>query len=622
MQGLPEIGDILDGNYEILSQLGAGGFGAVFLANHIPMDREVALKMLLAHGPRPEEMVERFRREVMATRVLSHPNTVRIFDYKDREDHLLYYTMEHLKGDTLKHITKTFGPQSPRRVRHIAKQVLKSLSEAHSYKIVHRDLKPANIMLVDMHGETDFVKVLDFGIAKIMDTSEGENEEDQLTSAGMLVGTLRYMAPEQITGAPLGPMTDLYSLGLIMTELLVGKSVFAGTGRWEVFQKQISEDPIDLPAPVLQSPLGPILSKALSKRADQRYASALEMIEALEEIPASQLSQEPLMYADGSQFGVPDSNISKQFPHSGAFSTSAISSSGPIPTTPAFNESAPTMVQDVSEVSRADHVRVPAHAGVHVPTSEETTQHLDAHDLAIMDVSEQAPAPAFSPGSAAPIFSPPSDDTFDNGSKGKLMVLAGVGVLLLIGGVIALATMGEEEPSVEQVEPTMAAIAPESKEDPQQIQRPEPTPVDPPAKQLDKSAIAAKANPEEAAPDKVEPVKVKPAPVQPKTFKVNISSTPSRARVSLRGKRIGVTPFTYEYTKPVNVLVSMNGYKSKAVSLEEDGRASINVNLTKKKTVVRPKPTPGPGENNDSGFVNVLKEKKKKEKKGGFMAID
>ena len=291
--GLPSIGAVIDDTYEIKSLLGKGGFGAVFLARHIPMEREVALKMLLAQGHNPGEMVQRFRREVMAIRNLSHPNTVRIFDYRDStEDTLIYYTMEYLRGGTLKDVIKKDGAQPPRRVKPILKQVLKSLAEAHSHGIVHRDLKPANIMLVEMYGEQDFVKVLDFGIAKIME--QEEDEDEPLTSAGMLVGTLRYMSPEQIKGLPLGPYTDLYALGLIIMEMLMGQSVFAGTGRWEILQKQVSPEPIHFPEEIHQSALMPVLERMLHKGVQGRYPNAEAALRDLQSIPDEALSPSPL----------------------------------------------------------------------------------------------------------------------------------------------------------------------------------------------------------------------------------------------------------------------------------------------------------------------------------------
>lgn len=290
MQGLPQIGDILDETYRIESLLGQGGFGAVYLARQISMDRQVAIKVLVAHAMNVDEMIERFRREVMAVRNLQHPNTIRIYDFRgDREDGLLYYAMEFIKGDTLKDQMK--GPLPLDRTIHILRQILKSLSEAHSYGIVHRDLKPANIMIADLHGERDFVKVVDFGIAKIVGQAEEDDDADPLTSAGVLVGTLRYMAPEQITGQGIGPQSDIYALALIGVEMLTGKSVFEGTGRWEVLHKQISDDPVDIPQEVIDSPLGRIFVKALEKKLDRRYTSADEMLQDLNELVQSRGGQ-------------------------------------------------------------------------------------------------------------------------------------------------------------------------------------------------------------------------------------------------------------------------------------------------------------------------------------------
>ena len=302
MKSLPEIGDVVDDTYELVSILGSGGFGAVYRARQINMDRDVALKLLIASGPKFEEMVKRFRREVMAIRNLTHPNTVRIYDFRDDPEGLLYYTMEALDGKTLKQEVRQRGPLSPQRLHHVLLQVLKSLSEAHAQNIVHRDLKPANIMLVDMHGETDFVKVLDFGIAKLLHEDE---DVEELTSAGILVGTLRYMAPEQIAGDDLGPYTDLYALGLIAVEMLTGASVFTGTGRWEVLQQQISDEPVRIPQAVLDTGLGPIIRRCLQKDRAKRYNGADEVIQALRSIDNSQLDAEPLYVSDGGEGWVP-----------------------------------------------------------------------------------------------------------------------------------------------------------------------------------------------------------------------------------------------------------------------------------------------------------------------------
>lgn len=306
MNSLPQIGEIVDGTYELTGVLGRGGFGAVYRARQLNMERDVALKLLTASGPKFGEMVKRFRREVMAIRNLTHPNTVTIYDFHDDPEGLLYYTMEALNGQTLKAEVRENGPLSPKRLRHVLIQVLKSLSEAHSYNIVHRDLKPSNIMLVEMHGETDFVKVLDFGIAKMLhDEADDEEHMEQLTSAGVLVGTLKYMAPEQISGEDLGAYTDLYALGLIAVEMLTGESIYSGSGRWEVLRQQVSDEPVDIPDAVLHSSIGPILRQCLNKNQQERYRTAQELLDDLNALDSTRLEDYPLYVSDGFDGWVP-----------------------------------------------------------------------------------------------------------------------------------------------------------------------------------------------------------------------------------------------------------------------------------------------------------------------------
>ena len=325
MESLPEIGDVVDGTYKLVGLLGKGGFGAVYRARQINMDRDVALKLLIASGPKFTEMVKRFRREVMAIRNLTHPNTVRIYDFHDDPEGHLYYTMEALNGVTLKQEVRSQGPLSPRRMRHVLIQVLKSLSEAHSLKIVHRDLKPSNIMLVDMHGETDFVKVLDFGIAKLLQDGGDQDHLEELTSAGVLVGTLKYMAPEQISGGSekLGPFTDLYALGLIAVEMLSGESIYSGSGRWEVLRQQVSDEPVTIPEPVRASSIGPILEKCLEKDQSLRFSTAQQVIDALNSVDSRRIEDQPLYVSDGDGGWVPRAGGVPRS-HSGAYDTGQV----------------------------------------------------------------------------------------------------------------------------------------------------------------------------------------------------------------------------------------------------------------------------------------------------------
>ncbi len=274
---LPEPGDVILGRYVIQEQIGRGGFGIVYKAVQTGLQRVVALKMLLPSAMVHEDMVERFRREAVLARNLNHPNTIRLYDFGQTEQGLLFIAMEYLEGRALDRVIKD-GPMEIERVQRIGAQLLKSLAEAHQHGVIHRDIKPSNIFICDnVVGETDFVKVLDFGIAKAF----GEKESSRLTQTGVGFGTAFYMAPEQVRGRDICPATDLYSVGLLMTELLTGKTVYSGESTMDVAVKQLSEEPAPIPEWVLRGPLGPVLQRATQKDVHLRYPSAVEMLRDL-----------------------------------------------------------------------------------------------------------------------------------------------------------------------------------------------------------------------------------------------------------------------------------------------------------------------------------------------------
>jgi serine/threonine protein kinase len=275
-------GDVLEGRYRIEEKLGEGGFGAVFRATQLNIDRKVAIKVvqpqLLAMG----SGLERFLREAKVAQRLEHPNIVRMYDFGHTEDGTPYIAWELLKGKPLDAILEEGIPVAPSRVVRICLQVLKALMEAHAQGIVHRDIKPANIFLSEFSGEPDFVKVLDFGIAKALDVTE-DNKSKALTMAGQIIGTPNYMAPEQVEGKAVGPGADLYSLGLVMAELLTGQAVFQGTGL-AVCAAQLSPEPVPLRPDVANGPLGRVIWRATQKRLDERYPSARDMLDDLKQV--------------------------------------------------------------------------------------------------------------------------------------------------------------------------------------------------------------------------------------------------------------------------------------------------------------------------------------------------
>jgi serine/threonine protein kinase len=217
----PLVGAVLDRRYRIEFRLAAGGFGAIYRAVHVISRRAVALKVLHTNLARDPEVVARFRREAAALGQLRSPHTIKAYDFGETKDGLLYIAMELLQGESLYERYAALGPLPWRRLVAIARQVCSALAEAHALGIVHRDLKPTNIHLEYIDGNPDYVKVLDFGIAKILLGSTLDNAD--LTRSGHMIGTFDYMAPEQMVGGQTSGQSDIYTLGIVMYEMLTGE---------------------------------------------------------------------------------------------------------------------------------------------------------------------------------------------------------------------------------------------------------------------------------------------------------------------------------------------------------------------------------------------------------------
>ena len=275
------IGQTLAGKYVVTGELGAGGMGAVYRAVQMPIEREVAVKVLKSDLSEDEMAAARFEQEARAVSRLQHPNTITIFDYGKTEDGQLYLAMELLKGRPLSDVVKRDGPMLPERACRIAQQVCASLHDAHRLGIVHRDLKPDNIFLTRVGGDPDFVKVLDFGLAKMTQGDDGVN----LTKTGMIFGTPKYMSPEQAQGFPIDGRSDLYALGVVLFEMLAGKPPFTAESPMQLLLRHVSEQTPTLTSvnPACGAPpaLEAVIMKAMSKMPHDRFESAAEMIDAL-----------------------------------------------------------------------------------------------------------------------------------------------------------------------------------------------------------------------------------------------------------------------------------------------------------------------------------------------------
>ena len=275
------IGKTIGGRYRVTRLIGEGGFGAVYQAEHSGTGDVVAIKVLHPEQADSGETTSRFQHEAAVTARLKQPHTVRVFDFGQMDSGALYLAMEFLDGRTLTKVTDTESPLGYERIGRIALQVLKSLAEAHAQGLVHRDLKPDNIFLQNVHGEDDFAKVLDFGIAKSL-----ARGSESRTAAGVIVGTPQFMSPEQARGTPVDARTDLYALGCILFQALTGKLAFASESAIDTLVQRLTQPPPDARGQCLTptpDAVCEVVRKAMATEAIDRYASAQEMAKALTE---------------------------------------------------------------------------------------------------------------------------------------------------------------------------------------------------------------------------------------------------------------------------------------------------------------------------------------------------
>ena len=268
-----ERGQPFDGRYRVLGRLGVGGMATVYLAEDSSLGRKVALKVMAERYSEDGEFVERFRREAQAAARLNHPNIIAVYD-RGEADGRPYIAMEYLQGRTLKQVIQAEGPLPPERAIAIAMQVLAGLRYAHEHGVVHRDVKPHNVLV----GDDGRIKVTDFGIAHAGDP--------QMTEVGSIVGTAQYLSPEQARGRGVGPQTDIYSLGVVLYEMLAGRVPFEGDSSVAIAMQHVSDPPPPLRAlaPDVPESLALVVAHAMLKDPAQRYGSADEFAADLDRV--------------------------------------------------------------------------------------------------------------------------------------------------------------------------------------------------------------------------------------------------------------------------------------------------------------------------------------------------
>ncbi|MBP9084632.1 MAG: protein kinase [Kofleriaceae bacterium] len=280
------IGQTLDGRYRIEKKIGEGGMGVVFAAKHVIIERPLAIKVLRREVMRDTGTIKRFEQEAQAASRIGHPNIVDVTDFGTTPDGMTYSVMEYINGDTLARVNRQMAPLALPRIFRIAAQLARALGAAHDKGIVHRDLKPDNVFLVDRDGRADFVKIVDFGIAK-MQPLDGNAGGARLTKVGSVFGTPEYMAPEQAAGrSDTDGRVDIYALGIIMYEMVTGKLPHKGDSTVRTIAMQMLDAPV--PPTQLRPDLNippefeAVILKALAKKREQRYQTMGELLAALE----------------------------------------------------------------------------------------------------------------------------------------------------------------------------------------------------------------------------------------------------------------------------------------------------------------------------------------------------
>lgn len=274
---LDRVGGIIAGRYRVVELLGRGGFGDVYKAFHVGTHESVALKVLRPELHAEAKAIDRFTAEARMSASLKHPNTVRVFDFGTTPEGDLYLAMEFLDGKSLDELLAAEGKLPPLRAVHLMAQVLKSLSEAHRRQIIHRDLKPENIFVVELAGEKDFIRVIDFGIAKFL------RENMNLTQVGSILGTPYCMSPEQIRSETLDGRSDLYAVGVVLYRCLTGHYPYDSENAFAALAGHLNEPVPKAEAPGVDAELQGIVTKALQKDRKQRFADVDAMRAALDD---------------------------------------------------------------------------------------------------------------------------------------------------------------------------------------------------------------------------------------------------------------------------------------------------------------------------------------------------
>jgi eukaryotic-like serine/threonine-protein kinase len=333
------LGHVIADRYRVLEVLGEGGMGAVYLAEHLTLHKQVALKVVHREHAGNAELAARFAREAMATSRIEHPNVISALDFGQLDDGTAYLAVQLVRGPSLTRVLRAEGRLPWPRAVNVAAQIADALCAAHGHGIVHRDLKPDNVLLQYLDDGGELVKVLDFGVAKFSPVSDVPSKaRADLTRVGFVVGTPGYMAPEQAVGSEADPRSDLYALGVILWECLTSKNLWSGADLAQLVDTQLTRTPPRL-APLLSDPTFPpaldeLVASLLARRPSERPQDAAAVRDALRAI--ARLDEAGQKRFHTGQRPIPSTapiepmpSQAREAPQSGAISPSTSPSEGP-----------------------------------------------------------------------------------------------------------------------------------------------------------------------------------------------------------------------------------------------------------------------------------------------------
>jgi len=285
----PLLGRVLSERYRILRKLGEGGMGVVYLAEHVVIEKKLALKVLFPDLTRRADLIQRFMQEAKSASRIGHENVIDITDFGQSPEGYVFIAMEYLSGQDLGQVLKASGSLSWERAQPLVVQMVKALRAAHDRGIIHRDMKPENIFVIPRDDGREFVKVLDFGIAKVMGLDE---DVPRLTRTGMIFGTPEYMSPEQAQGQPVDHRVDIYAIGCIMFHILTGRVPFKADSFMGILSKHMMEAPESPRAlnPAIDPAIEAVILRAMEKDPAKRFQSMRELLQALVPAAAGDLS--------------------------------------------------------------------------------------------------------------------------------------------------------------------------------------------------------------------------------------------------------------------------------------------------------------------------------------------